>query len=142
VFEKRQTFVDTVSLQHDGVVVKLHPAGRPIGIVVEVSDAKNQVVAHLHYQELAEVSSTGGPWLSGSVGQRLVYCEDHDWRRAGIGFLHNAMPARWPARCYLRRDGVAGSSYLTGDALMPKTYLGDGAEGGLVGQDVCVRSTG
>jgi hypothetical protein len=62
VFEKRQTFVDTVSLQHDGIVVKLHPAGRPIEIVVKVSDEKGKVAAHLHYKELAEVSSTGGPW--------------------------------------------------------------------------------
>jgi hypothetical protein len=62
VFEKRQTFVDTVSLQHDGIVVKLHPAGRPIAIAVEAWDDKGKLAASLSYKELSEVPPSGGAW--------------------------------------------------------------------------------
>ncbi len=44
VFEKRHTFVDTVSLQQDGIVFKLHPpekVGKTVDVRVEVWDNKN-----------------------------------------------------------------------------------------------------
>jgi hypothetical protein len=59
VFEKRHTFVDTVSLQHDGVVFKLHPAAGTVSIHVEAFDDMGKTVAELRRNDLHVVPPNG-----------------------------------------------------------------------------------
>ena len=59
VFEKRHTFVDTVSLQHDGIVFRLHPAGGTVAIQVEAFDKAGRTVAANKRTDLPVVPPDG-----------------------------------------------------------------------------------
>ena len=62
VFEKRYTFVDTVSIQTDGVLFKLHPAGPPVQVRVEVLDVAGHVIKSAEREDTPPAAPKGGSW--------------------------------------------------------------------------------
>jgi hypothetical protein len=67
VFEKRYTFVESVSLQHDGVVFRLHPYSRPILYQIIIWDSAGREIARRSRSELPTVPSGSTAWRE-SVG--------------------------------------------------------------------------
>jgi hypothetical protein len=59
VFEKRHTFVDTVSLQHDGIVFRLHPTAGTVAILVEAFDNAGRAITTNKRAELPVVPPNG-----------------------------------------------------------------------------------
>jgi hypothetical protein len=67
VFEKQYTFVESVSLQHDGVVFRLHPYRRPILCQIIIWDSVGREIARRSHPELPTVPSGSTAWRE-SVG--------------------------------------------------------------------------
>ncbi len=62
VFEKNHIFVDTVSVQNDGVQFKLHPAGPPVHVHVEIWDDEGRLIKSVERRETPPVAPKGGNW--------------------------------------------------------------------------------
>lgn len=62
VFEKKHIFVDTVSIQKDGVQFKLHPAGPPVHVRVEVSNIAGRMITSVERKDTPPVAPKGGNW--------------------------------------------------------------------------------
>ena len=62
VFEKKHIFVDTVSIQNDGVLFKLHPVGPPVHVRVEVRNGSGRMITSIERKDTPPVAPTGGSW--------------------------------------------------------------------------------
>ncbi len=62
VFEKNHIFVDTVSIQNDGVLFKLHPAGPPVHVRVEVWNDAGRMMTRVDRKDTPPVAPKGGNW--------------------------------------------------------------------------------
>jgi hypothetical protein len=63
VFEKKYIFVDTVSIQNIGVQFKLHPAGPPAHVCVEIWDDGGRLITSVERKDTPPVAPKGGNWL-------------------------------------------------------------------------------
>ena len=66
VFEKKYIFVDTVSVQNDGVLFKMHPAGPPVHVRVEVWDDGGRLIKDVERKDTPPVAPKGGNWRVGA----------------------------------------------------------------------------
>jgi hypothetical protein len=73
VFEKRFVFVESVSLQHDGVVFQLHPSAYPVAVQIEVWTETGAQFAEFSWSAMSAVPNTGNAWRAPVVLANGVY---------------------------------------------------------------------
>jgi hypothetical protein len=62
VFEKRFTFVETVSLQRDGVIFRLHPSATPVAVQIDIWAGSGELVGGYAHPEMPAVPPTANAW--------------------------------------------------------------------------------
>ena len=62
VFEKRHTFVDTVFLEKDGVVFRLHPTGQTVDFQMTVWTETGKLLKSFQREKLPVTPPNGGRW--------------------------------------------------------------------------------